>query len=207
MLIKIPYLQQIGHKCSIRCLKPNTAQYGITKCLFFTLINPASQIFMSTFLKEQITHPPPPMDKGTKHSTLYEGNLSSRKKHCKKRKQNFHTESTSTCWRARYLSLRSFWNAYQRSKVRKIYRPQCYKGEINGTPNVQDLTHSSITSPSPTTRGPASSGGFLRASTAASASANWRFNFSKACNCMNCMSFAKHRRTEVTYEKTENDGS
>ena len=42
------------------------------------------------------------------------------------------------------------------------------------------LTHSSITSPSPMIFGPASSGGFLRASSAASASANCRFNFSKA---------------------------
>lgn len=42
------------------------------------------------------------------------------------------------------------------------------------------LTHSSITSPSPIIFGPDSSGGFLRASSAASASANWRFNFSKA---------------------------
>ena len=41
-------------------------------------------------------------------------------------------------------------------------------------------THSSITSPSPTTRGPVSTGGFLRVSSAASASANWRFSFSKA---------------------------
>ena len=91
---------------------------------------------------------------------------------------SIHTESTSTCWRARYLSLRSFWNAYQRSNVRKIYRPQCCKEEINGKPNVQDLTHSSITSPSPTTRGPASSGGFLRASSSASASASCLLSFS-----------------------------
>lgn len=42
-----------------------------------------------------------------------------------------------------------------------------------------ELTHSSITSPSPMIFGPASSGGFLRASTAASASANWRLNFSR----------------------------
>uniref|UniRef100_A0A2P2KVD7 Structural molecule n=1 Tax=Rhizophora mucronata TaxID=61149 RepID=A0A2P2KVD7_RHIMU len=40
--------------------------------------------------------------------------------------------------------------------------------------------HSSITRPSPITRGPVSDGGFLRASRAASASANWRFNFSSA---------------------------
>ena len=42
------------------------------------------------------------------------------------------------------------------------------------------LTHSSITSPSPTIRGPVSSGGFLRVSSAASASANCRLSFSSA---------------------------
>lgn len=43
------------------------------------------------------------------------------------------------------------------------------------------LTHSSITSPSPPTiRGPVSSGGFLRVSSAASASANCRLSFSIA---------------------------
>lgn len=40
------------------------------------------------------------------------------------------------------------------------------------------VTHSSITSPSPTILGPVSSGGFLRVSSAASASASWRFNLS-----------------------------
>lgn len=42
------------------------------------------------------------------------------------------------------------------------------------------ITHSSMTRPSPTTLGPVSTGGFLRASSAASASASWRFSFSKA---------------------------
>ena len=46
--------------------------------------------------------------------------------------------------------------------------------------NVQCITHSSMTSPSPTIRGPVSSGGFLRASSAASASANCRLSFSRA---------------------------
>jgi len=50
----------------------------------------------------------------------------------------------------------------------------------NYTPDVQDLTHSSITSPSLTTRGPASSGGFLRASSSASASASCLLSFSSA---------------------------
>lgn len=37
---------------------------------------------------------------------------------------------------------------------------------------IDSLTHSSITRPSPTTLGPVSTGGFLRDSNAASASAN-----------------------------------
>ena len=41
-------------------------------------------------------------------------------------------------------------------------------------------THSSITRPSPTTRGPASTGGFFWTSSAASASASCRFSFSRA---------------------------
>lgn len=45
---------------------------------------------------------------------------------------------------------------------------------------IHSLTHSSITSPSPTIRGPVSSGGFLRVSSAASASANCRLSFSSA---------------------------
>lgn len=43
-------------------------------------------------------------------------------------------------------------------------------------------THSSITSPSPIIRGPESSGGFLRASSAASASASCLFNLSICFN-------------------------
>ena len=52
------------------------------------------------------------------------------------------------------------------------------QGTVIKNYKVTDLTHSSITRPSPTMRGPLSSGGFLRASSAASASASWRFSLS-----------------------------
>ena len=62
----------------------------------------------------------------------------------------------------------------------------CKRSAFSESPNGQGengilkcLTHSSMTSPSPTILGPVSSGGFFRASSAASASANCRLSFSR----------------------------
>ena len=88
--------------------------------------------------------------------------------------------SPSTCCRARYLSLRSFWenNSIKINEVHHISKS--LQENLHKMLWDSKLTHSSMTRPSPIILGPASSGGFLRFSTAASASANWRFNFSMA---------------------------
>lgn len=113
------------------------------------------------------------------------------------RKKPVYAESTpSTCCRARYLSLRSFCKNNDRMEQNyKINYSERILLHING----QKLTHSSITSPSPIIFGPASSGGFLRASSAASASANWRFNFSKAFKKQ------KNKSLKCEYHKSEDN--
>lgn len=78
-----------------------------------------------------------------------------------------------------FLSVKS--RKMEHNKVR-----WCRRSEFSESPNrkgghwrLKWLTHSSMTSPSPTILGPVSSGGFFRASSEASASANCRLSFSR----------------------------
>lgn len=66
------------------------------------------------------------------------------------------------------------------------------------------LTHSSITSPSPTMRGPASSAGLFRSSSKASASANCRLSFSSALRETNPEKKRKKKKNSF-FERFLND--
>lgn len=113
-------------------------------------------------------------------------NFHSGQKHLQQKLITIYTESTApTCCRAKYFSLRSFWKTEQTKRLctrtsHKKFSPLYVHAQIRC--NVGSIvTHSSITRPSPTSRGPESTGGFLRTSSAASASANCLFSFSRAC--------------------------
>ena len=116
-----------------------------------------------------------------------------RSKYLEELQAPLYTEtSPSTCCRARYLSLRSFWENNSISisisiSQLAIHISKILQENIHKMLWDNKLTHPSMTRPSPIILGPASSGGFLRASTAASASANWRFNFSMTYICISCM--------------------
>lgn len=135
---------------------------------------------MVPFESPILSHQPLLEDQQEKEFNVTDGNLHL---YPYKKKESLHTESTpSTCCRARYLSRRSF--CKDKGIERKSENAQGHIYEAQKLKKYDKIfkciTHSSMTSPSPTIRGPVSSGGFLRVSSAASASANCRLSFSSA---------------------------